>query len=65
MRLIFVSWLVVILYALSRLPMAFRSGDISGWLAQSVGFAVVALAPYYIIKWVRKRRSTSRLTTPS
>lgn len=60
MRAIFIIWLVVILYSLSRLgPMSAR-GDIGGWIGQTVGFALPLFGIYYLVRWIRARRNMSK-----
>jgi len=55
MRAIFVIWLVVILFSLSRLgPLAAR-GDIGGSVGQTLGFALPLFGVYYLVRWMKTK----------
>ncbi len=55
MRAIFLIWLVVILFSLSRLgPLAAR-GDIGGWVGQTLGFALPLFGVYYLVRWIKTK----------
>jgi hypothetical protein len=60
LRVIFIIWLVVILYSLSRVGPMFARGDIGGWAGQTVGFALPLFGIYYLVRWIRTKRNTSK-----
>lgn len=63
MRLIFIIWLVVILFSLSRLGPMFARGDVGGWFAQSIGFALPLFGIYYGVRWVKKKWKARKVNT--
>ena len=54
LRLIFLLWLIVIMFSLSRLVDS--HGDIAGWIGESLGFGLPIIGIYYGVQWFRKKR---------